>query len=86
MPERILRYDWVVIFSGLGVLLSWGFTWWAAYRLLCCVGQLIQYVPGYCHDYTSSLFRRSKARTGLRQQSTRESVLFAGTSTSHEQS
>jgi hypothetical protein len=38
--------DWAVILSWLGVLLSWGFFWWAVYRLFCCVVQLIQYVPG----------------------------------------
>jgi hypothetical protein len=36
----------VLIFSWLGALLSWGFLWWAAFRLLCFTVQLVRYVPG----------------------------------------
>jgi hypothetical protein len=38
--------EWVLIFSWLGVLLLWGSLWWAAFRLLCSMVQLVQYAPG----------------------------------------
>jgi len=40
------RCELVLIFSWLGALLSWGFLWWAAFRLLCGMVQLVRYVPG----------------------------------------
>jgi hypothetical protein len=39
-------YELVLIFSWLGALLTGGFLWWAAFRLLCCMVQLVRYVPG----------------------------------------
>jgi hypothetical protein len=39
-------YGLVLIFSWLGALLTWGFLWWAAFRLLCGMVQLVRYVPG----------------------------------------
>jgi len=36
----------VLIFSWLGALLTSGFLWWAAFRLLCYMVQLVRHVPG----------------------------------------
>jgi hypothetical protein len=44
--KEIQGCEWVLIFSWLGALLIWGFLWWAAFRLLCCMVQLVQYAPG----------------------------------------
>lgn len=44
--KEILGYEWVLIFSWLGALVLWGVTWWAAFRLLCDIVQLVRYVPG----------------------------------------
>jgi hypothetical protein len=44
--KEIQRSEWVLIFSWLGTLLIWGFLWWAAFRLLCGMVQLVRYVPG----------------------------------------
>jgi hypothetical protein len=44
--KEIQGYELVLIFSWLGALLTWGFLWWAAFRLLCCTVQLVPYVPG----------------------------------------
>ena len=44
--KEIQGYELVLIFSGLGALLTWGFLWWAAFRLLCCTVQLVRDVPG----------------------------------------
>ena len=38
--------EWVLIFSWLGALVLWGLTWWAAFRLLCNMVQLVRFVPG----------------------------------------
>jgi hypothetical protein len=43
--KEIQGYECVLIFSWLGALLSWGFLWWAAFRLLCDVAQFVQHVP-----------------------------------------
>jgi hypothetical protein len=44
--KEIQGYELVLIFSWLGALLTWGFLWWAAFRLLCCVVQLVRHIPG----------------------------------------
>jgi hypothetical protein len=44
--KEIEGYEWVLIFSWIGVLVLWGVTWWAAFRLLCNMVQLVRYVPG----------------------------------------
>ena len=44
--RELQENDKVVILSWLGALLSWGFFWWAVYRIFFCVVQLIQYVTG----------------------------------------
>jgi hypothetical protein len=43
--KGIQGYEWVLIVSWLCALVLWGFTWWAAFRLLCNVVQFVQYVP-----------------------------------------
>jgi hypothetical protein len=43
---EIQGYGWVLIFSWLGALVLWGFTWWAPFRLLCHMVQRLRYVPG----------------------------------------
>jgi hypothetical protein len=43
--KGIQGYEWVLIVSWLCVLVLWGFTWWAAFRLLCSMVQFVQYVP-----------------------------------------
>lgn len=43
---EIQGYEWVLIFSWLGALVFWGFTWWAAFRLLCDMVQLVRCAPG----------------------------------------
>jgi len=43
--KEIQGSEWVLILSWLSALLLLGATWWAAFRLLCCIVQLIQYVP-----------------------------------------
>jgi hypothetical protein len=43
--KEIQGDEWVLIFSWLGALLLWGAIWWAAFKLLCCIVQFIQYVP-----------------------------------------
>jgi hypothetical protein len=44
--NEIQGYEWILIFSWLGALVLLGFTWWAAFRLLCDMVQLGRYVPG----------------------------------------
>jgi hypothetical protein len=44
--REIQGYESVLISSWLGALLLWGFLWWAAFRLLCCMVQLVRYAPG----------------------------------------
>jgi hypothetical protein len=44
--KAIKGYELVLIFSGLGAVLTWGFVLWAAFRLLCGMVQLVRYVPG----------------------------------------
>ena len=44
--KEIQGYELVLIFSWLGALLTWGFLWWAAFRLLCGTVQLVRDVPG----------------------------------------
>jgi hypothetical protein len=44
--KEIQGYEWVLTFSWLGALLLWGFLWWAAFRLLCCMVQLVRYARG----------------------------------------
>jgi len=44
--KEIQGYELVLIFTWLGALLTWGFLWWAAFRLLCGMVQLVRYVPG----------------------------------------
>jgi hypothetical protein len=44
--KEIEGYDWVLIFSWLGAPVLGGVTCWAAFRLLCCMAQLLLYVPG----------------------------------------
>lgn len=44
--KEIQGYELVLIFSGLGAVLTWGFVLWAAFRLLCGMVQLVRYVPG----------------------------------------
>jgi hypothetical protein len=43
--NEIQGYQLVLIFSWLGALISWGFLWWAAFKLLCDVAQFVQHVP-----------------------------------------
>jgi membrane protein DedA with SNARE-associated domain len=43
--KEIQGYECVLIFSWLGALLSWGFLYWAVFRLLCNVVQFVQHVP-----------------------------------------
>jgi hypothetical protein len=43
--KGIQGYEWVLILSWLCALVLWGFTWWAAFRLLCSMVQFVQYVP-----------------------------------------
>jgi hypothetical protein len=45
--EKPQGYELVLIFTWLGALLSCGFLWWAAFRLLFCMVQLIRYAPGF---------------------------------------
>ena len=44
--NEIQGYGLVLIFSCLGALLTWGFLWWAAFRLLCYMVQLVRHIPG----------------------------------------
>ena len=44
--KEIQGHELVLIFTWLGALLTWGFLWWAAFRLLCDVAQFVQHVPG----------------------------------------
>jgi hypothetical protein len=44
--KEIQGYEGVLIFSWLGALLLWGFLWWAAFRLLCSMVQLVRYASG----------------------------------------
>ena len=43
--KEIHGYELVLIFSWLGALLTWGFLWWAAFRLGFCMVQLVRHVP-----------------------------------------
>jgi hypothetical protein len=43
--KEIQGYEWVLMLSWLSALLLLGATWWAAFKLLCCIVELIQYVP-----------------------------------------
>jgi hypothetical protein len=43
--KEIQGYEWVLILSLLCALLLLGAAWWAAFKLLCCIVQLIQYMP-----------------------------------------
>jgi hypothetical protein len=43
--KEIQGSEWVLIFSWLGALVLSGFTWWAAYRLLFDIAQLLQFIP-----------------------------------------
>ena len=44
--KEIQGYEWVLIFSWVSALLLWGLLWWAAFRLLNCLFQLVRYIPG----------------------------------------
>jgi len=44
--KEIQGYEWALIFSWASALLLWGLLWWAAFRLLCNMVQLVRYVPG----------------------------------------
>ena len=44
--KEIQEYEWALIFSWASALLLWGLLWWAAFRLLCNMVQLVRYVPG----------------------------------------
>jgi hypothetical protein len=44
--KEIQGYELVLIFSCLGALLTLGLLWWAVFRLLCCMVELVQHVPG----------------------------------------
>ena len=45
--KEVQGYELVLIFSWLGAVLTWVVLWWAAFRLLCSMVQLVRYGPGF---------------------------------------